>query len=182
MILVHGASGGTGSYMVGFAHALGLRVVATCRAENAGYVHGLGADKVIDYVSEDIVAATRAWAPDGVDIVFDTNSGGARRDLLETLAPGGRLIVSETLTDDSELAPLHDAAERKGATVHYMMLDHTTFPADFAAAAALIDGGRMRMPEVKVYPLERAGDALAAIQAGKVRGKLAVRIADEGEA
>src|SRR5258708_2003638 len=37
-ILIHGASGGLGSFAVAFAHATGLRVAATCRAVNADYV------------------------------------------------------------------------------------------------------------------------------------------------
>jgi NADPH:quinone reductase-like Zn-dependent oxidoreductase len=41
---------------------------------------------------------------------------------------------------------------------------------------ALIDGGQLRVPRIKTYPLEATGDAIKAMSAGRVRGKLVVTI------
>lgn len=179
-ILVYGASGGLGSYMTAVAKAHGLRVLATCRQENADYVRGLGADAVFDYSTEDVVATTRRLAPDGVDIIFDTNSGGARRDLLDALKPGGRLIVSETATNDSDLTPIHVEAERRGLRVHYLVLDHLRIADDAAVMMGLLNDGKMRAPSVTAFPLERAGEAIDRLRAGKLRGKLIIKVADIG--
>jgi len=47
-VLINGAAGGVGSFAVQFAKSGGLRVAATCGANNVAYVRSLGADRVID--------------------------------------------------------------------------------------------------------------------------------------
>jgi NADPH2:quinone reductase len=176
-ILIHGASGGIGSFAIGFAHAAGLRSAATCRAANADYVRSLGAELAIDYQQEDIVAACRRWVPDGLAMVLDCTSGGKQPELLDVLAPGGRLVVVATLTEDGDIGRLTAAAAERGLSVHFLVMDWATLQADMRGIAALIDGGKMRMPEVAVYPLDRAAEAIVAMKAGGVRGKIGVEIA-----
>ncbi len=48
-VLVHGASGSVGSFVVQIAHYLGAQVTATCSEEKADFVRSLGAHEVIDY-------------------------------------------------------------------------------------------------------------------------------------
>jgi NADPH:quinone reductase-like Zn-dependent oxidoreductase len=48
-VLIHGAAGGVGSFAVQCARRAGARVITTAQGINAGYLRGLGADKVIDY-------------------------------------------------------------------------------------------------------------------------------------
>ena len=57
-VLVHGAAGGVGVFAVQLARWRGATVIGTASAHNAAFVHGLGADEVIDYRAvrfEDIV-------------------------------------------------------------------------------------------------------------------------------
>lgn len=178
-ILIHGASGGLGSFATAMAHAAGLRIAATCRPVNADYVRGLGAEQAIDYTRGDIVGAARRWMPQGVDLVLDCFAGGQQNELLDALAPGGRLVIIATITNDADIPALSAEAQQRGFSVHFVILDHTTLGDDLAAIAGMIDGG-MKMPEVTVFPLERAGEALAAMEAGKVRGKMVVQLADLG--
>ena len=177
-LLVHGASGGLGSFATGFAGAIGARVAATCRPANAAYLLEIGAELAIDYTQGHIAAALKRWAPAGADVVLDAVSGGRQDELLDALAPGGRLVIIATVTDDGDIAALSAEAERRGIAVHFLILDHLRVAADLRAIARLIDGGRMRMPAITRYPLERAGEALRAMQAGRIRGKLVIEIAD----
>ena len=85
-----------------------------------------------------------------------------------------------TVTDDGDIAALSAEGERRGLSVHFLILDHLRVAPDLRAIARLIDGGRMRMPAITRYPLERAGEALQAMQAGGIRGKLVIEIADLG--
>ena len=51
-VLIHGASGGVGSFAVQFARWKGAHVTATCSKQNTDFVRKLGADQVIDYQNE----------------------------------------------------------------------------------------------------------------------------------
>ena len=86
-VLVHGAAGG-GVFAVQLARWRGATVIGTASAHNAAFVHGLGADEVIDYRAvrfEDIVH--------GIDVVFDTVGGETLDRSWGVLKPGGRLVT-----------------------------------------------------------------------------------------
>jgi NADPH2:quinone reductase len=78
-VLIHGASGGVGSFAVQLARWAGARVATTCSTGNIDYVKGLGAERAIDYRKEYINDALRSWAPEGVDLVFDVVGPGLCR-------------------------------------------------------------------------------------------------------
>ena len=66
-ILVHGGSGGVGSFAIQLLKAWGARVVTTCSTNNVQRMQKLGADTVIDYTKQDFTALGRDF-----DLVFDT--------------------------------------------------------------------------------------------------------------
>jgi len=78
-VLITGASGSVGGFAVQLAVQRGARVLAVSSANDEAYVSGLGAERVLPRTgtSEELVAAVRAVAPDGVDAVFDPGSLGA---------------------------------------------------------------------------------------------------------
>jgi NADPH:quinone reductase-like Zn-dependent oxidoreductase len=69
-VLVHGAAGNVGAYVVQLAHQAGLHVIATAAERDLAYVRRLGADEVWDFRAtpfEDVVR--------GVDAVIDLVGG-----------------------------------------------------------------------------------------------------------
>ena len=179
-VLIHGAAGGLGSFATTFANALGAHVAGTCRAGNATYVREIGAERAIDYTQGRIAEQLKRWAPNGADVLIDAVSGGRQGELLDALAPGGRWVIVATVTHDADIAALSAEALGRGRSVHYLILDHLRVAEDLRAIARLIDGGKTRMPAITHYPLERAGEALKAMQAGGVRGKLLIDVAALG--
>jgi NADPH:quinone reductase-like Zn-dependent oxidoreductase len=56
-LLVNGASGGVGTFAVQIGKALGTHVTAVCSTRNLDLMRSLGADAVVDYTTEDALAA-----------------------------------------------------------------------------------------------------------------------------
>ncbi|OQW31473.1 MAG: alcohol dehydrogenase [Nitrospira sp. SG-bin1] len=93
-VLVHGASGGVGSFAVQVARHRKAHVIATASAMNTDFVKGLGADDVIDYRKTPFETVVG-----DVDLVLDTVGGDTRDRSWGVLRKGGRLV---TIAADAE--------------------------------------------------------------------------------
>jgi NADPH2:quinone reductase len=93
-VLVIGAAGGVGSALVQLAKRAGMTVIGTVStAEKADFARRNGADHVIFYRDEDVVARTRELtAGRGVDMVFDHVCGPAFTGYLGALGKWGTLV------------------------------------------------------------------------------------------
>lgn len=84
-VLVTGASGGVGGYVVRIASNLGAHVTAVCRGEKSDYVTSLGADETIDYLSQEISGV--------YDCIIDIASPLTLSKTVKLLRPGGTLVI-----------------------------------------------------------------------------------------
>lgn len=93
-VFVNGGTGGVGSSVVQMARAIGARVIATVGSdEKVQAAKELGANLAVNYKTEDVDAAIKSFAPDGVDVWFETLR---EQDLVRAvghLAMGGRLVL-----------------------------------------------------------------------------------------
>lgn len=91
-LLVHGGSGGIGTFAIQVAKALGVRVIVTARgAERAERCLELGADVAVDYTTGDFVESAKAAG--GADVILDVVGAAYLERNLAALATGGRLVV-----------------------------------------------------------------------------------------
>lgn len=171
-VLIHGASGGVGSYTVQFAKARGLKVAATCGARNADYLESLGADLVVDYAQGRIVDAVREWAQEGLAAVIDCVSGGTLPDALDALAPGGKWISIATLTADGDVAGDAARAAERGFEKILSIMEFDRIGDELAEVLAMMANGQVGTPPLEDYPLDQAAQALERMKAGGVRGKI----------
>ncbi|GAA2425815.1 alcohol dehydrogenase catalytic domain-containing protein [Streptomyces glaucus] len=88
-VLVVGAGGGVGSYLVQLAGQAGLVVLATGRTGDQEFLDGLGALHTIDYQHVDITEEALRLVPGGVDVVFDLANTGPALALTAGAARGG---------------------------------------------------------------------------------------------
>jgi NADPH2:quinone reductase len=94
-VLLHAAAGGVGQLLVQFAKAKGARVIGTVgSAAKVAIARERGADEVIRYDEvDDLAAAVREVAPDGVDVVYDSVGKATFDASLASLRPRGMLVL-----------------------------------------------------------------------------------------
>lgn len=103
-LVVAGASGGVGGMAVQLAKVAGVRCLGICSGKNKEFVLGLGADEVIDYTSDDVVARVKELTDgDGATWWFDTVSADSCIQGTETLAFGGALCSIGGTVDSSKV-------------------------------------------------------------------------------
>jgi NADPH:quinone reductase-like Zn-dependent oxidoreductase len=167
--LIHAAAGGVGSLAVQIARAAGATVFATCSARSREFVESLGADRVIDYHAEDAIDVIRREADEGgVDLILDTVGADTIERSPYALRPGGRIV---TIVDIPKPQSLLEAWNRN-AELHFVFTPPRRASLD--RLRVLVEKGAVRPLVDSVLPLEQAPTALARLEAGGVRGKIAL--------
>lgn len=93
-LLVHGGGSGIGTFAIQLGKALGATVIATARAGKHDKLRALGADLVVDYTTDDFVAATKDFtAGSGADVVLDIVGAKYLSRNIDALAVNGRITV-----------------------------------------------------------------------------------------
>ena len=185
-VLIHGGSGGVGSFAIQFARHAGATVATTVGARNAEMARRLGADIVIDYKAqrfEDVVSDQ--------DLVFDTQAGDIQHRSFAVLRRGGVLVSiagkpDGRLVREFGLNPLLGVlldflsrktlrlAKRHGVRYEYLFM-HPSGEQLERIGRLLTEGG-VRTIIDKVFPLEQVRDALAYSEAGHATGKVVVEV------
>lgn len=94
-VFTNGGTGGVGSMVVQMAKAVGARVITTVGSpEKAKLCQTWGADRVINYKTEDVAAAVRQFTGEhGVDLWFETLREPDLGRAISLTAMRGRIIV-----------------------------------------------------------------------------------------
>jgi NADPH:quinone reductase-like Zn-dependent oxidoreductase len=163
-VLIHGAAGGVGHLAVQIARARGANVIASARAEQAGWLRELGAGETIDYESERFEDRVG-----DLDAVIDfTGTYGERS--LPVLRPGGMLVsVPSGVSQD-----LLDLAKRGDRRATGFLVEPD--PVGLAGLCHLVEDGRLRVKVDQVFDLEDAAAAHRAAEAGHGGGKIVLRV------
>lgn len=163
-LLIHGAGGGVGHLAVQIAKARGANVFATARSEQAEWLRGLGAERVIDYREENFTELVA-----DLDAVIDL-VGTYGEASLAVLRPGGTLVAvpSGAAADLSEKA----AEQSKRATGFLVEPD----PVGLAGLCDLIEQGKLAVKVDRVFDLAEAPAAHRAAEDHHGGGKLVLRV------
>ena len=183
-VLVHGAAGGIGTSTLRIAPALGAsRVIAVVSTEEKKDVaRAAGAtDVVLADGFKDAVAELTGGR--GVDIVMDPVGGDRFTDSLRSLAPAGRLLVVGFTGGEIPTVKVNrlllNNIDVVGVGWGAWTLTHPdSLAQQWNGLAALLTSGKLAVPQPDVYPLDRAADAVAALENRTARGKVVVRVRD----
>ena len=155
-VLIVGATGGIGSYLVQLASGAGAEVIATAQPSAVDHVRKLGAAHAVDYTSVDPVAEARRLYPDGVDVVIDlVNGGPAVESTAAAVRPGGRLVSSIGVPDslDRDVTPVHVGVENGIGRLEELV--------------GKVASGELTVHVSGTYPLADAAQAYADFTGGK---------------
>jgi NADPH:quinone reductase len=167
-VIVHGASGNVGMLAVQFAKHRGARVLATASGtDGVEFVRRLGADDVVDGRHDNIVAAAKRFAPDGVDAVLAFVGGKELTRCVDALRDGGRLAYPNGVEPEPR--------RRRGLRIN--AYDAESGPREFERLGRVIEEARPEIPIAEVFSLEDAAKAHDRLERGHVLGKIVLSIA-----
>lgn len=184
-LLVHGGTSGIGSMAIKLGKLFGLTVIVTCgSAAKCEAARALGADHAIAYRTEDFVEATRAITGGrGVNLVLDMVAGAYTQRNLACLADDGRLVTIAVLGGArAEIDMARLMVHRHTVTGSTLRGRSDTFKALLADEIAhhawpLVEDGSLRPAMDRVFPLARAAEAHARMEAGEHIGKIVLEVA-----
>ncbi|MET9789376.1 NADP-dependent oxidoreductase [Streptomyces canus] len=161
-LLVTGAGGGVGAAAVQIARAFGVRVIGVASESKKDFVESLGADHVSSGPAW--AERARAAAPDGVDGVYDLVGGEVLAEAAELLTDRTRLITAGASEEDVRRLGGTRVARARSAAV-------------LEEVARLVLKGDLVPHITETFPLDRAGEALRAVEDGHARGKTVIEVA-----
>ncbi|HSP53430.1 MAG TPA: NAD(P)-dependent alcohol dehydrogenase [Cryobacterium sp.] len=173
--LIIGASGGVGSYAVQIAKALGAHVTGVASTSKLDLLRSLGADNVIDYTREDF-----ADGSDRYDLIIDIAGNSTLTRLRRALTPHGTLVI----VGGENGGPITGGIGRqlRALAISPFLRQRLTMHAtkerasDLEPLTALIETGHVTPSLEQTYTLDQVPAAMRQLQAGTVRGKLAVTL------
>jgi NADPH:quinone reductase-like Zn-dependent oxidoreductase len=173
-VLVLGASGGVGSYAVQLAKAFGAEVTGVASSAKQDLVSSLGADHVLDYSRHAFADRGRRY-----DLVLDIGGTPSLARLRRALAPRGTVVF----VGGEQAGNLTGMGRQvRGALLSPFLRQRLVLLAakeradDFDRLTDLIESGKVLPSLDSSYPLEQAPAAVRRLEAGEVRGKLAITV------
>jgi len=169
-LLVTGASGGVSTAGIQIGRYLGARVIAiTSGPENTRRVEALGADVVLDRLTEDVDdRIRRETGGRGVDVVLDSVGEALWKTVTRAAGPGARIVVYGATTGSQVTLHLAHVFWKQQSVIGSTMSSRR----EFEQVMKLVVEGAFTPVVDDVLPLERIREAHERLEAGRVFGKL----------
>jgi NADPH:quinone reductase len=182
--LVHGGASGIGTTAIQLARALGARVFATAgSAEKCAACEKLGAEKAVNYKTEDWVEVIkRATGGEGVDVILDMVGGDYTPRNLELLRTDGRVVQIAFLRGNKTQIDLNPIMRKRltltGSTLRPRSVAEKAQIAQALRAKVwpLFESGKLRPVIHAKFPLAKAADAHAMMDADQHTGKIVLTV------
>jgi len=183
-VLIHAAAGGVGSAAVQLAHAHGARVFATAGGgAKCAWVHALGAERVIDYKTDDFAAIVKdETAGHGVDVILDFVGAAYADKHAACLALGGRQVLLGVLGGAQASINLGRLLQKRQSLIGVVMRSRSTQEkieltrAFVRSTLPLLSNGRLQPLVDRVYPLAEVAEAHRRMEANLNLGKIILKV------
>ena len=174
-VLINGASGGVGTFAIQLAKAFGAEVTAVCSTSNVEQARALGADRVVDYTTEDFTTL-------GIrhHVFLDIAGRRSFLDCRRALEPDATFVLVGGKMTYRGLGPLPHLAGtmmksrfRSQTTTFFVAKVNTE---DLDLMRDLIEAGKVSPVVERTYPLDEAFDALSYLGEGHAHGKVVITV------
>lgn len=171
-VVIHGASGGVGTFAVQIAKSFGAEVAAVCSTSKMDLVRSLGADHAIDYTREDFTQNGQSY-----DLIFAANGNRSLSDYLRALTPTGVYVMSGGSTSQMFqallLGPVKSKQGGKSVRTFVAKPNH----ADLNFVKGWIEAGQVKPVIDRYYSLDETPAAMRHLEEGHARGKIVITAA-----
>ncbi len=171
-VLINGASGGVGTFVVQIAKAFGAHVTAVCSTRNVELVKRIGADEVIDYTKEDFAKNGRSY-----DLILDIVGNRTLADYKTALNPTGTCVmIGFTTLPHMFKVMVQGSWHSRRTQQKILILNAEINREDLKVLRELIESGKVKPVIDKTYPFMKLPDAVDYVFDGHARGKVVVAI------
>jgi NADPH:quinone reductase-like Zn-dependent oxidoreductase len=170
-VLIHGASGGVGTFAVQIAKTLGAEVTAVCSTGKMDMVRSLGADHVIDYTREDFTKNGQHY-----DLILAANGYRSIWKYRRSLTPRGRYVMAGgTMSQIFQAVLLGKMLSKEGGK---KLAGMTARPSqkDLLFLKELIEAGQVTPVIDRCYPFEQVPEAMRYLGEGHAVGKVVITV------
>src|SRR6266446_5807651 len=164
-VLIHGGSGGVGSFAIQIAKARSAKVFATASTPNQDLLKQLGADVAIDYTKQKFEDVAK-----DVDVVLDSVGKDTLTRSYGIVKKGGIIVSLVARPDQAEL----DKHGIRGAP-----LGVEPNSDELAEITKLIDERKIKVIVSQTLPLAEAAKAQTQVDTHHTRGKIVLKVAEE---
>jgi NADPH2:quinone reductase len=183
-VLIHGGTSGIGTTAIQLAAAWGARVFATAGSpQKARFCEKLGAERGIDYRTEDFVAVIRAeTAGYGIDITLDMVAGSYVQRNLDVAAVEGRVVTISMLGGSRAEINMNSILPKRltltGSTLRSRTVAQKAAVADAVRRNVwpLLAAGRVKPIIHQTFPLAQASEAHRLMESSSHIGKIVLTI------
>jgi NADPH:quinone reductase-like Zn-dependent oxidoreductase len=185
-VLVHGGTSGIGTMAIALGKLFNLKVIVTCGSdEKCARALELGAAAAINYRTQDFAAEVKSFTEGrGVAVVLDMVGGDYLPRNLASLADEGRHVSIAFQRGAKGEVLLPDVMRRRltltGSTLRPRSVEFKTMVADEITRTVwpYVEGGRLKPVIDSIFPLDRAAEAHARMEAGEHVGKIVLEVAN----
>ena len=172
-VLIHGASGGVGSFALQLAKSFGAEVTAVCSTRNLDMARSIGADHVIDYTKEDFAKNGKQY-----DLILATNGDRSISDYRRALSPKGIYVqTGGSMTQMSQAMLQGPWISMTGSQKMGNMGVAKPNQNDLIIVKELLEAGKVRPVIDRCYPFNQVADAIRYLEEGHARGKVVITVA-----
>lgn len=185
-VLLHGGTSGIGTMAISLCKLFGVSIIVTCGTnEKCRMAREWGADHAFNYRETDFVdEVLRVTDGRGCQAVLDMVGGDYVARNLRCMAMEGRHVSIAVLGGNRAQIGIADIMARRltltGSTLRPRSSTFKTLVAEEIQRHVwpFVGEGRLRPAMDRVYPLERAGEAHARMEASEHFGKIVLQVAD----